>query len=63
MSGRIDRYTVKKMYHVGKYDEEDFHMTNIITLEDMVSFRIGPQFYKMNYSLVGWCRQLSNNIR
>lgn len=40
MSGRIDRCIVKKMYHVGKYDKEDFHITNIVTLEDMVSFKI-----------------------
>lgn len=36
MSGRRDRYTVKKMYYVGKYDKQDLHSTNIVTLEDTV---------------------------
>lgn len=40
MSGKIDRYTVKKMYYVGKSNKQDLHSTNIVTLEVMVGFRI-----------------------
>ena len=64
LSGRVERYTMKKMCYVGKYDKQDLHGTNTVMCSKTCSDS------GSDHNPVKWiplleltCGQLSNEIR